>query len=503
MTDIPRVAIARDCTARYPTDPPFDPSEAYPELARLPGGAPPLAAGANDAYRLVRQALLVLGLDAAAAGSVDWNPLRGLVPREGLVVIKPNLVLEVADDDPRGTSVVAHASVMRPLIDYVRLAGGADVEILIGDVPLQGADFDRVVAQNGLASTVAALRARGDVRLALHDLRRERAIVEGTGFIARLERLSGDPRGYGEVDVGPSSRLESLPSDSFEGFAVSDYRQAQTQSAHAAGRHVYLIPRSVLEADLFINVPKLKTHQKAGLTVAIKNLVGVNGDKARIPHFRLGGGDSGDEYPPDRRWLRALASRTSRALQGRSRLLYRGLRRAWRVTRGYLIPSDTPERVAGAATLVGGGAWYGNDTLWRALHDLNLILVRADRACRLTDRRQRAYLCVVDGIVAGEGDGPLFPQPRTEGVILAGDDALAVDLVAARYMWLDWRRVPQLASALAARPAWSAVRAPVEEGGVEVVGTEPGESCWSDTPFRPAPGWVGHVELRDDVAVHA
>ena len=491
---VPVVGLARDATVAYPSAAPFDPSAAYPELARLPGGAPPLAATDNPAFRLVRLALYRQGLDAGRFGTGDWNPFGALVRPDSRVVIKPNLVLESAPNRAFDGSIVTHASVIRPLVDYVRLAGGATTDILIGDVPLQGADFDIVVGENGLRTMVAALQARGDRTLHLLDLRRERAMVDRTGFITRIATLPGDPRGYVEVDVGRASRLEELGAAEFEGFAVSDYMVGQTQAAHARSTHRYLMPASVLQADLFINVPKLKTHQKAGLTVAIKNLVGINGDKSRVPHFRLGGPRyGGDEYPPGADTLRALKARVTRALQGRSQVLYRAARRAWRVSRAALIPRHSAESAAGATTLVSGGAWHGNDTLWRALHDLNLALQFADASGRLQPTAQRNYLCVVDGIVAGEGDGPLRPEARHEGVIMVGTDPLAVDLVAARYMGLDWKRIPQTSRAIAAAPRWSAVRRPLEEGGVIVAADA---DAWpAEPPFRLAPGWVGHAEL--------
>jgi len=492
----PSVSVVRDPSAQYPVAPPFDPSSLYPELGRLPGGPPPIASERNAVYALVRSGLLAAGFDRQHAGTPDWNPLGTLVPRIGLVVIKPNLVLESTPRRQFDGSIVTHASVVRPLIDYIRLAGGRDVQILVGDVPLQGADFGQLVMENGLAELIRKLNERGDSNLVLADLRRERALVDAAGFIKRIEGLAGDPRGYQEVDVGGASLLEGLPAEQFEGFAVSDYQARSTQRAHAPGVHRYLVPASVLAADLFINVPKLKTHQKAGLTVAIKNLVGVNGDKARVPHYRLGGPSaSGDEYPPGAAILRALQARTARLLQGRSRVLYRAVRHFWRATRHLVLPRHSMESAAGAVTLVSGGAWHGNDTLWRSLHDLNLLLRFADRDGVIRNVAQRSYLCIVDGIIAGEGDGPLLPVARHEGVILVGDDALAIDLVAARYMGLDWRRIPQLAGALEARPAWTTVHEPLEDGGVTVIANT---TPWhSPRPFRPAPGWLGHIELPD------
>lgn len=500
--DRPRVALGRTLEAVYPDRPPFDPDDHFPELKALPGGHPPISELPSPAYSLVRSTLALYGLDAENFGTGDWNPLGRLVPSTGLVVLKPNLVLESNEEGQAARqALTTHGSVIRVLVDYIHIAAGANVRILIGDVPLQGADFDRVVQQNGLRETVEILKARGYDNLELLDLRRERAIVDEAGFITRLEKLDGDPNGYVEVDVGSLSRLEELSPEKLESVAVTDYRERSTRSAHRAGHHVYLIPRSVLEADLLINLPKLKTHQKAGLTVAIKNLVGINGDKARIPHFRVGGeAEGGDEYPPNRLWIRKLMSRTQSLLQGRSKLLYHLARSLWRAIRPVIVGDSKRRAAPGASTLASGGAWFGNDTLWRALHDLNYILCFADSEGRLQQSRQRKYLCVVDGIVAGEGDGPLRPSPRRDGIVLIGDDPLAVDLVSAQYMGFDWRQIPQLARALSARPAWTRVVQPISEsGGVDIVARN-GTPLIAEEPFKPPPGWLDHVELGHGAA---
>lgn len=58
--------------------------------------------------------------------------------------------------------------------------------------------------------------------------------------------------------------------------------------AHHVGVHQYLLAKAVLEADVVINLPKLKTHKKAGVTCALKNLIGIHGNKEYSPHHRVG-----------------------------------------------------------------------------------------------------------------------------------------------------------------------------------------------------------------------
>ena len=64
-----------------------------------------------------------------------------------------------------------------------------------------------------------------------------------------------------------------------------------------AGRHEYAISRSPLEADVFISIPKLKTHKKCGITVNLKGLVGINANKNWLPHYSFGAPeDGGDQF---------------------------------------------------------------------------------------------------------------------------------------------------------------------------------------------------------------
>ena len=93
------------------------------------------------------------------------------------------------------------------------------------------------------------------------------------------------------------------------------------------------------------------------------------------------------------------------------------------------------------------GSWEGNDTIWRTVLDLNRILFYADRDGRLADRPQRRYLAIVDGIIAGEGEGPLASTPRPAGLLVAGRDPVLVDLACVRAMVLCEHAVPMITRA--------------------------------------------------------
>ena len=78
------------------------------------------------------------------------------------------------------------------------------------------------------------------------------------------------------------------------------------------GRNEYLLSETVLSADLVVNLPKLKTHKKTGVTLALKNLVGINGDKNLLPHHCVGSPDAGRRRVPGRRRARPAAQRRDR-----------------------------------------------------------------------------------------------------------------------------------------------------------------------------------------------
>jgi uncharacterized protein (DUF362 family) len=71
----------------------------------------------------------------------------------------------------------------------------------------------------------------------------------------------------------------------------------------------------------------------------------------------------------------------------------------------------------------------------------------------------RPALCVVDALIAGEGDGPIANLPRWCGCILASTDPVATDVTIARLLGRDWTR---LGFARAAEERELGVRQPIE-----------------------------------------
>ena len=208
-------------------------------------------------------------------------------------------------------------------------------------------------------------------------------------------------------------------------------------SHHHKGKHEYLITSKVFDADLLINVPKMKTHIKAGLTGAMKNLVGINGHKEFLPHHILGSSDrGGDCYYKDNRLRRLYDVADDKfwtdydTLSGPSRragaIILGALWRASRILTGDSIST---------------GSWQGNETVWRMTLDLNHLLYFAKRV-------PKHIISIVDGVIAGEGEGPLRPTPKPVGLLVAGENPAYVDATLATLMGYNISRVPTIYHAI-------------------------------------------------------
>jgi uncharacterized protein (DUF362 family) len=363
------------------------------------------------------------------------------------VVLKPNFIRDFREthaglDD----CVMTHGSIIRAAVDYVYIALGGRGRIIIADAPQNDADFAAIRRIAGLDEIQEFYRRQANFKIEVCDLRPERA-EKVDGIITGHTPLPGDPEGYVKVDLGRHSMFAEIEHLCHLLYG-SEYDTEELRSHHRDGRHEYLLSKTVLGADCVMNLPKLKTHKKTGITACMKNLVGINGNKNWLPHHREGTpSQGGDQFADD-----GFIHRVERGAVAGFKRLFPGL-------------GPLRRRVAGPAKAFGrrvfgdtntdtvrSGNWHGNDTTWRMVIDLNRILMYADGAGELRDRPMRKVLNIVDGIVGGEGNGPLDPTPKAAGVVLAGVNPVAVDLVCARLMGFDWERLSVLHRALGDHP---------------------------------------------------
>jgi uncharacterized protein (DUF362 family) len=166
--------------------------------------------------------------------------------------------------------------------------------------------------------------------------------------------------------------------------------------------HVYRVAHTVLRSDVVISVPKLKTHNGPGITVTLKNMIGTA--PGGFYGFPKKGG-------------------TNKSVNDNS------------IERADVLPHGTEETKY--------------DLIWRTIIDLNRIMLGKYAG----SPKKRRYLAVVDGIVAGAYDNInsrydlALWTPVNVGVIIAGQDPVAVDTVSSRVMRLRPERIPQLSYA--------------------------------------------------------
>jgi uncharacterized protein (DUF362 family) len=167
----------------------------------------------------------------------------------------------------------------------------------------------------------------------------------------------------------------------------ADAVDSVTVYSHAARPLQLRLARSVIQSDCRISLSLPKTHDTVLVTLAIKNMI-----------------------------MGSLVNRRLSASDGRP---------AWLDRVGQIV--------------CGHGDGWGSDK--RAMHqsypiiNLNLALLAP---------LVLPHLSVLDGFVAMEGAGPVDGVPVPWGVALAGVDALAVDVLAARLMGFALREVGYL-----------------------------------------------------------
>jgi uncharacterized protein (DUF362 family) len=409
---------------------------ARPDLAyfEVPPFEPP-----NPVYAAVEAFFSALGLDRGRAGTPEWNPLGDLVAPGDRVIIKPNLVSsknlheKIAGKKLQASST--HGSLLAPVLAYALRAAGPRGRVSVVDSPVEGCEIDAVAGPLGIHAAIRHFAERGhrveflDLRtfavvphMLLDDVRRAGRSFN-LGLLIRRP-LPGDPLGYRTIDLGDRSAF-ARP-DAPPGHRLRFHRSHYTTPVphHTNGRHEYSLPRTVLAADAVINLPKIKTHKKTGVTLSLKSVIGLTNAKYWLPHFTGGHpGQGGDEFARPRTIGERVEDKLSRLP----------------LPLGHSLIARAP-RLGGPPKVI-DGSWQGNRTLWRTILDLNRLLLCADRNGVVRDAPVRRYLTLLDGIVAGEGEGPLGATPVDAGLLVGGLDARLADVAAVRAMGLDPSRI--------------------------------------------------------------
>jgi hypothetical protein len=236
----------------------------------------------------------------------------------------------------------------------------------------------------------------------------------------------------------------------------------------------------------------MKTHKKVGVTLCLKNLVGVNTGRNWLPHHTDGDPSTGgDQFP--------VSSFTNTSERW-------GIRRLQQLTQRYpkvfapifrLVKIIATPIWGRTEEVVRNGNWYGNDTAWRMVHDINRCLLYSDGE-HFPFKPPKRYFAVIDGVIAGDGNGPATPERYEAGLLLGGFNPVAMDCVATRLMGFDPMKLAML------REAFKTADLPLAPFSYSDITVQSNKNEWSGRlidflqdqcyHFRPHFGWRGNIE---------
>lgn len=441
----------------------------------------------NPHYGMVREAFYLLGMDKENFGTKEWNPLGDIINPGNTVLIKPNLVHH---KNPAGSTecMYTQASVVAPVIDYVCIALKGIGKIVIGDAPVQECDFDILCEESGYKQLVDEYKRR-NVDIELLDFRGIKTTVEkGVRKTYVREGVSGKV-----IDLQGESEFANQPDEKVKRLRITNYDPRILAEHHTTGKHEYCISDYVLSADVIINMPKPKSHRKAGATISLKNFVGCNVRKEYLPHHTMGSkNNGGDEYLNSNAihaFRSMLIDQKNKTRQNFRSNFYKFVIKACSVALGVM------------GNRYSEGSWYGNETISKTVLDINKIILYADKAGNMTDKQQRKVLIVADMILSGEGEGPLMPTSKDVGIIAAGYDMVHFDIGISRIMGFDFKKIPTIQEAAKYRGRYPLTENMSEtcifvSNDSQVNGKRLEQiSRESSLKFQASDGWIDNIEL--------
>lgn len=421
----------------------------------------------------------------AGYGTVDQEtPLSDVIKIGNSVLIKPNWVLNYNQSNHGMECMITQPELVLAVAkEIVKTKPG---KIIIGDSPIQGCFFSKEISDQFLRSLQEISK---NIDVTLIDFRRIK--MKSEDLMDGIEENARSLDHYVLFDLGKDSLLEEISKPRGR-FRVTMYDPRDLNKTHHPGKHEYLLCKEVFESDVVINMPKLKTHRKACMTGALKNLVGINGNKNYLPHHRKGsvlfGGDCYSGFWP----LKILAEYY---LDNANKNIGKPEYQRW-----YGLFSRALQMQSRFGDIGIEGSWYGNDTIWRTVLDINRIALFGRSDGSMAEDPQRVILSITDGIVAGQGEGPLAPDPLNLGMISVATNSVIADTAHAVLLGLDPEKIPVI------RHGYSQMRWPL----TDVHNWEEIKVRYNDQVLtinqlvqekriqcRPPKGWAGHCEWNE------
>gem|GEM_PF-155075 len=343
----------------------------YPDKSESPYGP-----DVSPVYNMVKRALTNLNPQDPT------NPLSNIVTPGDKVVLKPNLVGKSSINMEGCT----RTPILRPIVDLAVAAGASEVIIAEGSASPDPTDSIFGPAYMNITGIVKDLQNMyPSVTIGYKNLNQDNF----TWF-----DLQQNSSLYGVYTPEQLYSKDNIRMDQDSYYYAEDCRGYDPKGYRPG---LYAIANTVLEADVFINVPKMKVHHITGVTLSLKNLIGITPSST---------GNTTNEEPikDTPHWNNSDTAHHGEELEIKD--------------------------------------CFENDVLWRVMADLNKITQYGNENGTLSSTKQRRYLSVVDAIIGMEGPyiygWPSSGQPRPTGVIVAGQDPVAVDAVCSRVMGFNY-----------------------------------------------------------------
>lgn len=482
-----KIYVSRSSEAvQYPAaDCWYSPSVCYPEYQ-----FECIAKEDNKIYDIIREGLYRLGYDSENYGKKEWNPLGRIIKPGGVILLKPNWVMHENPEEQYHDMdcLVTHPSLIRAVMDYVVIALKGKGKIILADAPMAQCHFDELM-QKVHYDKIVEFYAKYGIEVILKDLRGcmfdDNENKLGVNNVTVLEDSEGVI-----VDVGKMSAFNEYTRKEIDKLKAPKLDPLKMKEHHTVGKHEYSIHRDILEADVIINLPKPKSHRKAGMTACCKNFIGANVRKDLLPHLTYGSKqEHGDAYQK-RNILLALSNACNEKYdyytfrnKNRSAVLFRVLKGFFRRV-GMKAAKET----------FWEGSWYGNDTMWRTISDVDNAIYYANKEGILEGKRCRTVFSVCDMIISGEKEGPLCPSPKRLNTIIMSESHIAcIDKFICRYIWFDDQLVKNI--------DYLMEQEKITTGDMEIVTDEQSYS-YSTYPYdegtrlQAGYGWHGYIELK-------
>lgn len=389
------------------------------------------------------------------------------------ILIKPNWVKHNSIPSDQ-ICLTTHESIIFALLNII--LPNKPTSIILGDAPIQGCNWNKMLDKN-FYDSVKKLSEFHSTPIQIIDFRRTILDKRNNKIVTQIRPLSD----YVMFNLAETSYLDPISTHE-PIFRVTDYNPDRLLVSHQKGTHKYCIAREVFEADMIISMPKAKTHQKAGITCALKNIVGINGDKDFLPHHRIGGTGFGGDCYPGKNYLRRLSEYS---LDQANRYLGQSKYFQWIYLSKFFwkisLPSSYHQLAAG---------WHGNDTTWRMVMDLNLIVRHGKTDGNIERNTQREVYSLSDGIIGGQGNGPLRPDPLPLGIMAFSNSSALNDAAIAKLMGFDIAKIPLIENAVRDFIV-NDTRVRLNETEISL-----DELSKYSIKTNPPPGWIGHIESK-------